>query len=199
MIGDLFPKRNRTGVNMSAAEQIRYHRQLKRVSLRLLAREAGMSASSLSKIESGKARLTVDTAVKLAGILHVPASLFLLEKAPQALARRTITRSGAGEIHNFPGMCFEVLCSEFREKRNQFYKVKITANSIEECGGMRQHHGQEFLCVLTGTLELHSEYYDTCTLKTGDSILFDADQPHAYVAPEGDCELVVMNSISTPS
>jgi mannose-6-phosphate isomerase class I len=110
------------------------------------------------------------------------------------LARRTITRSGAGEIHNYP----EVLCSEFREKRNRFYKVKVTANSIEECGGMRQHHGQEFLCVLTETLELHSEFYDTCTLKTGDSILFDADQPHAYVAPEGDCELV-MNSIATPS
>jgi quercetin dioxygenase-like cupin family protein len=64
---------------------------------------------------------------------------------------------------------------------------------------MRQHPGQEFLYILTGTLELHSEFYDTCTLKAGDSILFDADQPHAYVAPDGDCELAMMNSISTPS
>src|SRR4029077_4267406 len=184
---------------MSAAEQIRYHRQIRNISLRSLAKDAGMSASSLSKIESGKAKLTVDIAVKLAGILHVPASIFLLEQAPQALARRTITRSGVGEVHRNPGMSLEVLCSGFKEKRNLFWKVKVTAKSIDECGGMRQHPGQEFLYILTGTLEIHSAFYDTCTLKEGDSILFDADQPHAYVAPEGHCELVMMNSISTPT
>jgi transcriptional regulator with XRE-family HTH domain len=184
---------------MSAAEQIRYHRQSRNISLRSLAKEAGISASSLSKIESGKAKLTVEMAVKLAGILHVPASIFLLEQAPQALARRTITRSDMGEVHHNPGMSLEVLCSDFKEKRNLFWKVKVIAKSIDECGGMRQHPGQEFLYILAGTLEIHSAFYDTCTLKTGDSILFDADQPHAYVAPDGHCELVMMNSISSPN
>jgi transcriptional regulator with XRE-family HTH domain len=180
---------------MSAAEQIRYHRNLKNISLRSLAKEAGISPSALSKIENGQAKLTVDVAVRIAGILHVPASLFLLEQAPQALARRTITRRGAGVVHKNPGMDLEVLCSDFKEKTNLFWKVKVTAASVSECGGMRRHPGQEFLCVLSGTLEIHTAFYDPCILNTGDSILFDADQPHAYVAPAGPCELIMMNTI----
>ena len=182
---------------MSASQQIRYQRNLKNISLRALAKEAGISASALSKIESGKARLTVDIAVRLAGILHVPASLFLLEKAPQALARRSITRKDAGVIHQNPGMQLEVLCSDFKEKTNLFWKVAVTATSVEECGGMRQHPGQEFLFILAGKLEIHTAFYNPCVLEPGDSILFDADQPHAYVAPDGPCELVMMNTIAT--
>jgi quercetin dioxygenase-like cupin family protein len=64
---------------------------------------------------------------------------------------------------------------------------------------MRQHPGQEFLHILSGVLELHMSFYDPCVLNPGDSILFDADQPHAYVAPDRDCELLTMNSIASPA
>jgi len=184
------------GNSMSASQQIRYQRNLKNISLRALAKEAGISASALSKIESGKARLTVEIAVRLAGILHVPASLFLLEKAPQALARRSITSKDTGVIHQNPGMRLEVLCSDFKEKTNLFWKVTVTAVSVEDCGGMRQHPGQEFLFILSGKLEIHTAFYNPYLLEPGDSILFDSDQPHAYVAPDGPCELLMMNTIS---
>lgn len=184
---------------MPAAAQIRYHRSLKNISLRALAKEAGMSASKLSKIESGKAKLTVDLAVKLAGILHVPAALFLVERTPTVLGRRTVTKSGAGVVHENPGMTLEVLCSGFKEKNNIFWKATINAKTLEENGGMRQHPGQEFLYILSGKMEIHSAFYDPLLLETGDSILFDADQPHAYIAPEGRCEIIMMNSVSAGS
>jgi transcriptional regulator with XRE-family HTH domain len=154
-----------------------------------------MSASNLSKIESGKAKLTVDIAVRLAGILHVPAALFLMESPPRALARRSITRAGQGIVHQNPGVRLEVLCSDFREKSNLFWKGTVTARSVEECGGMRQHPGQEFLYILSSRMEIHTAFYDPLLLEAGDSILFDADQPHAYVAPDGHCELLMMNTI----
>jgi transcriptional regulator with XRE-family HTH domain len=179
-----------------AAAQIRHYRSLKKMSLRELAQHSGISASQLSKIESGKARLTVETALKLAGILQVPAAIFLTEPTRRAMARRSVTRKGQGVKHATPGMSFEVLCSEFREKHQLFWKVKVTAKSFEENGGWRQHPGQEFLYVLSGVLELHSQYYDPIVLKACDSILFDADQPHAYIGVDGPAEILMMNSIA---
>lgn len=166
------------------------------MSLRELAQHSGISASQLSKIESGKAKLTVDTALKLAGILKVPASIFLSESPQRPVARRSVTRKGQCIKHATPGMSMDVLCSDFKEKHQLFWKAKVTAKSFEENGGWHQHPGQEFLYVLSGTLALHSQYYDTLVLKAGDSILFDADQPHAYVSIDGPAEVLMMNSLS---
>lgn len=176
--------------------QIRHYRTQQKISLRELARLLEISPSQLSKVESGKAKLTVDTAIKIAGILNVPAAVFLTERSPFPRARRSITRKGTADVYENPGMHFEVLCSEFKEKQNLFWKVRISARSFEENGGWRQHPGQEFLHVLSGKLELHTMHYEPLVLAEGDSILFDADQPHAYVAPEGDVEMLMMNSVT---
>ncbi|MBY5401024.1 cupin domain-containing protein [Rhizobium leguminosarum] len=69
-------------------------------------------------------------------------------------------------------------------------------------GGWRQHPGQEFIHVLSGDLELHTVHYEPLKLSAGDSILFDADQLHAYVALGDDAEILMMNSVAevaTPS
>src|SRR5690606_34012155 len=124
------------------------------------------------------------------------AAIFLSESPQRPVARRSVTRKGQGIRHTTAGMNLEVLCAEFKEKHQLFWKVKITASSFEESGGWRQHPGQEFLYVLSGTLELHSQYYDPIVLKSGDSILFDADQPHAYVSSGGPVEVIMMNSLS---
>ncbi|MES0172600.1 XRE family transcriptional regulator [Mesorhizobium sp. M0006] len=180
----------------SANLQIRHYRTLQKISLRDLAKRLEMSPSQLSKIESGKAKLNVETAIKIAGVLKVPAAVFLTERAPLPKARRSITKKGAADIYENPGMRMEVLCSEFKEKQNLFWKVRITARSFEENGGWRQHPGQEFLHILSGHLELHTMYYEPLALDEGDSILFDADQPHAYVALGGDAEMLMMNSVA---
>jgi quercetin dioxygenase-like cupin family protein len=52
--------------------------------------------------------------------------------------------------------------------------------------------------VLEGTLNLHTEHYEPVRLAPGDSILFDAVMPHAYVA-EGDGDVVVLMSNTVPS
>lgn len=179
-----------------AATQIRRYRKLQQKSLRDLAKTSGISASQLSKLESGKAKLTVDVAMKLAGILQVPAAIFLTEQAPVAMARRSVTRAGSGDHHNTPGLDLEILCPDFKEKHNLFWRVTVNATSFEENGGWRQHPGQEFLLILKGKLQLFSAYYDTIILEEGDSILFDADQPHAYVSIGEAAEILMMNSFS---
>ncbi|WP_245615719.1 cupin domain-containing protein [Paenirhodobacter enshiensis] len=91
-----------------------------------------------------------------------------------------------------------MLCSDFKEKQNLFWRMTVAPGAVEDNGGMRQHPGQEFIHVLSGRLELHSAYYDPLVLETGDSILFDSDQPHGYVGLDGPAEFLLMNSFVHP-
>jgi transcriptional regulator with XRE-family HTH domain len=182
----------------SAAAKIREIRKLQRLTLESLSRACGLSVSQLSKIENGKARLTFDTALTLSGILKVPVTAFLSAPAGLPVARRSITRAGGGIVHETPGLRFEVICSDFREKRNVFWRVTISARTIEEGGGWRSHPGEEFLQVLEGILDLHSEHYEPVRLMPGDSILFDATMRHAYAAV-GPKDAVVLMSNSVPA
>jgi transcriptional regulator with XRE-family HTH domain len=178
--------------------KIREIRKSKGMTLEELSQACGLSVSQLSKIENGKARLTFDIALTLSGVLRVPVTAFLSSPAAAPIARRSITRAGGGIVHDTPGLRFEVLCSDFREKRNVFWRVVISARSVKECGGWRSHPGEEFLHVLEGTLNLHTEHYEPVLLMPGDSILFDAGMPHAYVA-QGEGDVVVLMSNTVPA
>ena len=177
--------------------KIREIRKSKGLTLEELSALCGLSVSQLSKIENGKARLTFDIALTLSGLLKVPVTAFLSSSDPAPVARRSITPAGGGIVHQTPGMRFEVLCSDFKEKRNVFWRVVIGAHSVEESGGWRSHPGEEFLHVLEGSLRLHTEHYEPTFLAPGDSILFDASMPHAYVA-EGSGDAVVLMSNTVP-
>jgi transcriptional regulator with XRE-family HTH domain len=178
--------------------KIREIRKSKGLTLEELSAACGLSVSQLSKIENGKARLTFDIALTLSGLLKVPVTAFLSSSDTAPIARRSITPAGGGIVHQTPGMRFEVLCSDFREKRNVFWRVVISARSVEESGGWRSHPGEEFLHVLEGTLNLLTEHYEPTVLSIGDSILFDASMPHAYVA-EGAGDVVVLMSNTVPA
>lgn len=177
--------------------KIREIRKSKGLTLEELSAACGLSVSQLSKIENGKARLTFDIALTLSGLLKVPVTAFLSSSDKTPIARRSITPAGGGIVHQTPGMRFEVLCSDFREKRNVFWRVVISARTVEDSGGWRSHPGEEFLHVLEGTLNLHTEHYEPTWLATGDSILFDAGMPHAYVAV-GPADAVVLMSNTVP-
>jgi transcriptional regulator with XRE-family HTH domain len=178
--------------------KIREIRKSKGLTLEELSQASGISVSQLSKIENGKARLTFDTALRFSGLLKVPVTAFLSNPTASPVARRSVTKAGNGIIHQTPGMRFEVLCSEFREKRNVFWRVVVSARSIDECGGWRSHPGEEFVHVLDGVLNLHTEHYEPSRLNAGDSILFDAAMPHAYVAV-GPKDAVLLMSNTVPS
>lgn len=175
---------------------IRKHRSQKGVSLRSLANRLDISASQLSKIETGKSKLSVDLAFKIAEALEVPAAVLLSKSKIVANGRRTITRRGAGATQVTAGMRFEDLCSEFKDHEILYWAVTISATTFEENGGWRQHPGQEFFYVLSGQVQLLSQLYEPVTLSGGDSILFDSDQPHAYVAVGGPATLLMTNKIA---
>jgi transcriptional regulator with XRE-family HTH domain len=178
-------------------EKIRDTRKRLKLTLNDLSQRSGLSVSQLSKLENGKQRISVDLALKLAGVLLVPVTSFLSDPGPNPQGRRAITRSGTGLVHEAQGIRFEVLCNDFRQKSNLFWLVTVHAQSFEAAGGWRAHSGEEFIRVQSGRLKLHSQLYEPLVLEPGDSILFDGAMNHAYVALDGvPAVLLMSNSVS---
>jgi transcriptional regulator with XRE-family HTH domain len=164
---------------------IRDVRMAQGLSLRALSARAGLPYSTLSKLENGKMALTYDKLIRLAQALNVDIRDLLAEAAetaaPVAVGRRSITRAGEGldadsekHMHHYPA-------ADLLGKMMIPIIIDVQARSVEELGGLVRHGGEEYLYVLSGSMELHSDLYAPLTLGPGDSVYFDSGMAHGYV------------------
>ena len=164
---------------------IRDVRLAKGLSLRALSARAGLPYSTLSKLENGKMSLTYDKLIRLAQALNVDLKDILADpeerSAPVAVGRRSITRSGEAldaesekHLHHYPA-------ADLLGKMMIPIIIDVQARSIDELGGLVRHGGEEYLYVLRGSMELHSDLYAPLPLGPGDSIYFDSGMAHGYV------------------
>ncbi|MEM1111651.1 MAG: XRE family transcriptional regulator [Pseudomonadota bacterium] len=177
-------------------KRVRAARKAKGLKLREVSEATGLSVPHLSKLENGKARLSVDLALELCVVLGVPAAHFFIDSQPRQRNRRSITRAGAGLQHPSDHVDFEVLCSDLADKRSLHWRVTVKPAPDAE-RRMRSHGGEEFIHVIAGELELYTEGYDPLRLSQGDSVTFDGEMPHDYRAV-GDTPAVLLMSNEIP-
>jgi len=146
-----------------------------------ITRRTGISVGTLSKLENGKTELNFSSVSKLAVGLNVPVT-DLTSPGQAAKGRRAITTGGKGELFRTQDIDYEVLCSEVANQHQGYFKAVIKARKFDPDLPWHHHPGQEFLYVLSGSLELHTELYEPLLLKSGDSILFDSSMGHHYVS-----------------
>jgi uncharacterized cupin superfamily protein len=60
--------------------------------------------------------------------------------------------------------------------------LKVRARAVEEFDHWSQHNGEEFVYVLSGAVEIHTEFYAPFRLNQGESAYFDSSMPHVYVS-----------------
>ena len=155
------------------------------LSLRALSARAGLPYSTLSKLENGKIALTYDKLIRLSQALNVDIRDMLAAPAataaPVAVGRRSITRAGEGldaesekHMHHYPA-------ADLLGKMMIPIIIDVQARSVEELGGLVRHGGEEYLYVLSGSMELHSDLYSPLPLGPGDSVYFDSGMAHGYV------------------
>jgi mannose-6-phosphate isomerase-like protein (cupin superfamily) len=101
---------------------------------------------------------------------------------PVQTARRSVNRAGDGQILDTPMQLLRYLSVDLTNKQFAPIIGEIKAHSLQEAGEFHRHHGEEFIFVVSGELELHSESYTPLRLRAGDSVYFDSGMPHAYVA-----------------
>lgn len=155
------------------------------LSLRALSARAGLPYSTLSKLENGKMALTYDKLIRLAQALNVDLKDIIAAEdevsAPIAVGRRSVNRAGEEpeaqsdcHAHHYPA-------AELLGKMMIPIIIDVRARSVEELGGLVRHAGEEYLYVLCGEMELHSDLYAPLPLGRGDSVYFDSGMAHAYV------------------
>jgi len=155
------------------------------LSLRALSARAGLPYSTLSKLENGKMALTYDKLIRLAQALNVDLKDILAgpeePTAPIAVGRRSVTRAGEAldadsekHVHHYPA-------ADLLGKMMIPIIIDVQARSVDDLGGLVRHGGEEYLYVLRGSMELHSDLYAPLPLGPGDSVYFDSGMAHGYV------------------
>jgi transcriptional regulator with XRE-family HTH domain len=171
--------------DMHPGRALRAARTEQGLSLRALAARTGLPFSTLSKLENGKMALTYDKLVRLAQGLNVDIGALVSsgpsgEAPPPGIGRRSIARAGSMKAvsekhsHFYPA-------SDLLGKMMVPIIIDVKARSVDELGGLVRHSGEEYLYILSGSMELHSDLYAPLPLGPGDSVYFDSGMAHGYV------------------
>ncbi len=147
------------------------------LSLERLAQISGVSRAMLGQIELGQSAPTINVLWKIARALEVTFSALISAR----------TQSGALVLRSTES---KILTSKDRSissralfpfdepRRVEFYELRLAPGSVEDADA-HPPGTSENLVVTAGSIEIDVAG-DTHRLEAGDSILFEADTPHAY-------------------
>jgi transcriptional regulator with XRE-family HTH domain len=166
-----------------------------------MSERTGIPLSTIAKVEHDRLTLTYDKLLQLSQRLNIRMSDLFSEAdaSPDApiTARRSIGRLPDAIRVNTPNYEYFYLCPELRRKRMVPVVTRVHARSIEEFGELVHHPGEEYIYVLQGPVEIHTEFYEPIVLQTGESIYIDSTMGHAYVAAKGHDEALVLGICSS--
>jgi len=168
--------------------------------LKEMSQHTGIPLSTLAKIEHDRLSLTYDKLQQLSERLKMRMSDLFAEPAGDSeavTARRSIgdlDRAIRIKTHDYD---YYFLCSELRRKRMIPLLTHIRARNVEDLGALVRHAGEEYVYVLEGRIEVHTEFYDPVVLEPGQSMYIDSNMGHAYVAAPGCKEARVLTICSS--
>jgi transcriptional regulator with XRE-family HTH domain len=169
--------------------------------LKEMSERCGIPLSTLSKVEHDRLTLTYDKLLQLSQRLNIRMSELFAEQdadpEPAVTARLSIGRLSDAIRVNTPNYEYFYMCPELRRKRMVPTVTRVRARSIEEFGELVHHPGEEYIYVLEGPVEIHTEFYEPILLQTGESIYIDSTMGHAYVAPKGQDEALLLGVCSS--
>lgn len=172
-----------------------------RWTLKEMSERTGIPLSTIAKVEHDRLTLTYDKLLQLSQRLNIRMSDLFSEAdgEPGApiTARRSIGRLGDAIRVNTPNYDYYYMCPELRRKRMVPTVTRVHARSIEEFGELVHHPGEEYIYVLQGPVEIHTEFYEPVVLETGESIYIDSTMGHAYVLPKGRDEALLLGICSS--
>src|SRR3546814_512167 len=119
------------------------------------------------------------------------------DPAPRVAGRRSIGTLDSAVRVTTDNYDYHYLCTDLRQKRMIPILTRIRAHSAREFGELVHHQGEEFIYVLEGRIEVHSEYYDPVALAAGEGIYIDSSMGHAYVVGAGCEEALVLGVCSS--
>lgn len=148
----------------------------------------GIALSTLSKVENDQMSLTYDKLMQLCEGLEISiVELLSLDQEKRvARTRRSITAPDNTLRQITRNYDYRYLSTDLVDKRMVPIVARVHARSIQEFGTLSKHAGEEFVFVLDGAVEVHTEHYAPIKLETGGSIYIDSTMGHGYIATSPD-------------
>lgn len=162
-------------IEPNVGRRIRTLREKRGLSLRSLSDKCGLSINAISRIERGENSPTVSSLHQLANALEVPITDFFMDEHEQNIV---YIKSDDRLITQRDGMAVESLGIGLRQQLVQPFLI-----TLEPGAGTSQepvtHPGQEFVFCLDGLIvyQIGEARFE---LSAGDSLLFEAAQPHGF-------------------
>jgi transcriptional regulator with XRE-family HTH domain len=156
-------------------------------SLRALSERCGLSINAISQIERGENSPTVSSLHRLANALNVPITDFFQDNEKRAAV---YVKRDTGLQACSDGIIMESLGIGLINQQLEPFRMKVEPGR----GNLNDpiaHPGEEFAHCLKGEIQCSiggEEYY----LKQGDSLLFEAVQPHTYHNLSGESAIVLL-------
>jgi len=179
--------------NPKLGENLKALRQRQGWTLQEVSRQTGVAVSTLSKVENDQMSLTYDKLLQISEGLGLSLAEFLAADEPEiaSLARRSVNRKDDGLRQTTPNYDYLYLSTDITRKRMIPVLTRIRARTLEDFGPLLKHSGEEFIFVLEGAIEVHTEHYQAIRLETGESTYIDSDMGHAYIAVSSKDALVL--------
>jgi transcriptional regulator with XRE-family HTH domain len=147
------------------------------LSLERLAHLSGVSRAMLGQIELGQSAPTINVLWKIARALEVTFSALI---SARTQAGALVLRASDAKLLTSKDRSFtsRALFPFDEPRRVEFYELRLQAGAVENADA-HPPGTAENLVVTAGVVEIDVGG-DTHRLEAGDSILFEADTPHAY-------------------
>jgi transcriptional regulator with XRE-family HTH domain len=169
--------------------------------LKQMSAKSGIPLSTLSKVEHDRLTLSYDKLQQLSRSLGIRMSdLFAKDEedsAPRGSGRRSIGRMDDAVRVTTDNYDYHYLCTDLRQKRMIPLVTRIRAHSAREFGDLVRHQGEEFIYVIEGAIEVHTEFYGPVVLAAGQCTYLDSSMGHAYVVADGHDEALVLGVCSS--
>jgi transcriptional regulator with XRE-family HTH domain len=174
--------------------RLRNARKSRALTLAQLSELSGIAVSTISKAERGDIALTYDKFAALAHALQLDLSEIFGTAAHAASGplEPSFTAAGSQVDYDTPNYVYGMIANDLPGKRMVPIRARIRARALADFPDYIRHHGEEFVFVLAGTLELRFENGKVFRLQPGDSLYFDSSIGHVYLSVgAADVEAVV--------
>jgi transcriptional regulator with XRE-family HTH domain len=166
------------------AQRVRALRDINGLSAETVAKKIGIDVQTYQTWEAGDADIPVGSLYELATLFSVDLTELITGQAPR-LHTYCVTRHEKGpEVQRRSPYKYWSLAYNFQHRKAEPFLVQIEKESEQRPLELNSHPGQEFDYVLEGRMLISINGHEV-ELGQGDSIYFDASEPHGMKALGG--------------
>jgi transcriptional regulator with XRE-family HTH domain len=187
---------------LKVGEKITALRKKMGLTVEELAEDSGLARIVISQIESDAVSPTIAALIRIAKALDKDVNYFFQEEEPENIRIEVVRESERKKVQRKPAsgnhpLSYSYQSLSFRKahKHMQPFLVEFDIDVDEEVE-MLTHEGEEFLFLLQGKLEMHTDR-EVITLKEGDSVYFESSIPHCLIG-KGSVKPKAVVAIYTP-